>query len=181
MPIVNGLITLEEAKKSIFGSLSVSADDADIEDYISAATPVIEDIVGPVRARTETVTVNGGRDTIVLPWPVATITSITENGAVVTDFTANIETGVIYGGLTGNPRTWRDGTRNIIVVVTVGGPVPPNVKLGTRELVRFWWQQGRQGNRPAFGNDADIVETPKGFAVPRRVIELCNPRVDGFA
>jgi hypothetical protein len=62
--------------------------------------------------------------------------------------------------------------------------VPQNVRLATRELVRHHWQIGKQGQRPG-GGGAPSAEawTPSGFAVPRRVIELCggNARIDGFA
>jgi hypothetical protein len=48
------------------------------------------------------------------------------------------------------------------------------VRLAAEEQLRFLWQLGQQGNRPGWGDAADDVEfTPSGFAVPKRVIELC--------
>jgi hypothetical protein len=186
-PIVNGLCTLDEVKKSIFNgtAAAASADEDDLSDYISAATPVIEDITGPMFVRDETRTRNGGKPAIAMPFPFTAVVSLTENGAPVTDFSPNPAAGLIYAGTASTPRTFQRGNANIQATVTVGSdPIPPNVVLATRELVRFWWQQGRQGNRPAFGDQStDTVQTPSGFAVPRRVLELCRPnrQAGGFA
>lgn len=180
MAIVNGLITLAEAKLSIFNSATSTANDADVEAYIEAATPVIEDITGPMLRREVTVALDGGRPSVLLPWPVNSVVSVTVGGVASTDHTVSLASGIIYAG-----SSFAAGVSNVVVVASIGpATIPPNVKLATRELVRFWWQQGRQGNRPAFGNDgADSVDVPSGFAVPRRVVELCKPnrRVDGFA
>ena len=70
------------------------------------------------------------------------------------------------------------------MTVSVGSAtIPANVKLAARELVRFWWQQGRQANIPAFGEAPDTSSVPMGFAVPKRVYELLEPnkRLAGFA
>jgi hypothetical protein len=49
-----------------------------------------------------------------------------------------------------------------------------NFQMAAGELVRFWVQQGKQGWRPNAQMDSDSVAwTPSGFAVPKRVIELC--------
>jgi hypothetical protein len=186
--IVNGIITLDEAKRSIFNEAAVPPSvDQDLEDYISAATPMIESIVGPMVARNETVRFDGGTEAVVLPWPFLSVVAITEDGNAITDYVADPSSGVIYAGTSPRGRDFFPGTRNISVTVAVGpagATVPPNVRLATRELVRFWWQQGRQGSRPDYGTgDVDIVDTPQGFALPRRVVQLLTPgrMVGGFA
>jgi hypothetical protein len=145
--------------------------------YIDAAVRVIEDIVGPVGDATRTVTVNGGGRAIVLPSPAATITSVTVAGVATTDYTADLVAGIVYGGSFATPTYFYPGNQNVVITYTVGNDNPPaNVVLAARELVRFWWQQGQQANRPSFGEAGDSDEyTPSGFAVPRRVIELCAP------
>jgi hypothetical protein len=185
MTIINGLIALDEAKRSIFNSTTSTAHDADLESYISAATPVIEQMTGPMVRRPETVTFDGGRTALVLPWAFHSVAEVLEDDVAITDFTASPTAGIIYAGEQSALRSFAAGDRNITVTVLVGQTdIPENIKLATRELVRFWWQQGRQGNRPSFGNEPDTApDVPSGFAVPRRVTELCSPnrRVDGFA
>lgn len=174
MPITNGLITIDEARLSVFNSAATTAVDAELERYVEAATPVIENITGPILPRNVTVTVDGGRDAILLPWPVTAIVTVTADGQPVDlgDIKADLTAGIIHG-------SFPAGTLNITIVASVGGSdVPPNVKLAARELVRTWWQQGRQGNRPAFGNPADAPDSAPtdGWAIPRRVHQLLQPQ-----
>lgn len=177
------LVTLADVKASL--GLTVTTYDADLESYIEAATPVIENITGPIVERNVTYTVDGGRGAIVLPTPFSALVSIVESGVTVTDTVADGAAGVIHAGTTVGARCFAGGRQNVTVTVKVGvAYVPANVALAARELIRFWWQQGRQGNRPQFGNEGTYEpDVPSGFAVPRRVIELlqANSRLPGFA
>jgi len=182
--IVDGLITLAEARASLGWATGQTADDADLEKYIEAATPVIENITGPVLVKTRIYTVDGGRPAVVLPVRFTSVTSITVDGGAYTNFTTDASAGVVMAGSTTAPDVFGYGIQNVVVTVSVGtATVPANIKLATRELVRFWWQQGRQANIPAFGEAPPDNSVPMGFAVPKRVIELLqsSPRVAGFA
>ena len=183
MAITDGLITLDEARASLQWAASDTAGNSDLERYVEAATPVIENITGPLVARSRVFTFDGGESTLVVPVRFTSVTSVVESGVTVTDFVAEPSAGLITAGTTEGTRTWTSGLQNVVVTVAVGSAtIPANVKLAARELVRFWWQQGRQANTPAFG-DAPESGVPMGFAVPRRVIELLesSPRVAGFA
>lgn len=184
MAITDGLITLAEARASLGWAATDTSRDADLEDYIEAATPVIENITGPILQRNEVYTFDGGVEKLVLPVRFSAVVSITNNGAAVTNFTADEAAGIITAGSTTSPDVFDYGVQNIVVTVTVGAAtVEPHVKLAARELVRFWWQQGQQANTPAFGGAPESMPLPMGFAVPRRVMELLepSPRVAGFA
>lgn len=183
MAIVDGLCTLAEARASLGWIASDTANNSDLEAYITAVTPVIEDHTGPLIARSRTFTLSGGSGVLVLPVRFTAITAITENGSAVTDYVADSQAGLIYAGSTTATRSWAAGVRNIIVVATVGsGTIPANVNLAARELVRHLWQMGRQGSRPAYNNEAPNI-VPQGFAMPKRVLELLAPnqRLGGFA
>ena len=185
MTIVDGLITLEEARASLGWATSDTSNDADLERYVEAATPVIENITGPLIARTGVVfKLDGGRTRLVLPTRFVTVTTLVESGVTVTDFVPEPSAGIITGGTTESPRYFAHGVQNIVVTVTTGAAtIPANVNLATRELVRFLWQQGRQANIPAFGEAPQDGSVPMGFAVPKRVMELLqpSPRLAGFA
>jgi hypothetical protein len=184
MTITDGLITLAEARASLGFTTANTAYDSDIETYIEAATPVIENITGPLLEKQRTFAFDGGVEKIVLPVPFSSVVSVTENGATVTDYVADPDKGIITAGTTLAPDVFEPGVDNIVVVVNVGSAtVPANVKLAARELVRFWWQQGRQANIPAFGEAPESGSVPMGFAVPKRVYELLEPdtRLAGFA
>jgi hypothetical protein len=188
MTITDGLITLADARASLGWAATDTSNDADLEAYIEAATSVIENITGPVLIKSRTFTFDGGRESVVLPVPFTTVTSVTVNGVATTSFVADPDAGIITAGSTTAPSVFDWGVRNVVVVVSVGyaanaAAVASNVSLATRELVRFWWQQGRQANIPAFGSAPESMPVPQGFAVPKRVYELLepSPRLAGFA
>lgn len=195
MAVTRGLITVEDVKRSLSMPTTVNANDADLEDYIEAATPVIENIVGPVLQRTQTSLFDGGRDAIRLPWPVTQVVGVLVDGAALAGYVALPDAGVIYADGAGG--SFPSGSQNIAVTFTAGTAtldqagvpqgVPPHVRLAARELVRHWWQIGRQaahgyapGGEP---EDAGGGSGLTGFAVPRRVTELLKPSalVGGFA
>lgn len=183
MPIVDGLCTLAEARESLNWKSTDTANDADLEKYIEAATPLIEEHTGPIIVRSRIFTVDGGSAVIVLPVRFNTVTTVVEDGVTVTDFVADPKAGLIYGGTTTSSRSFSSGTQNVVVTVAVGSAtIPPNVVLAARELVRHLWQLGRQGSRPSFDNDP-IAVVPQHFSMPNRVLEALSPNrsVGGFA
>jgi len=185
MAIANGLITLAQARAAVYGSNTVgTGDDAELEFYVEAATPVIENITGPVVLRSVVYTFNGRSKHLVIPTRFTSVTSVVEDGVTVTDFVATPEIGLIAAGTSNSPRYWAEGVQNIVVTVSVGSAtIPKNVQLAARELVRHWWQQGRQGARPAFAVDAP-ADPSMIFGVPtRRLGELLasSPDLPGFA
>jgi hypothetical protein len=178
------LVGLGEIKSTLRIAATKLDYDSDLIDWIAAATPIIEDIVGPILTATETQTYDGDVMAVLLPSAATSITSVTENGTAIS-YTANLEAGIVYAGTSLAPRRFFPGRQNITVVYTVGsGNVDPNIREGAKELIRVWWQIGQQANRPGFGDQVEPdAWTPSGFAVTRRVIELCapKPRVPGFA
>jgi hypothetical protein len=181
MAIVDGLITLTDAKSQLGIPSTVTTYDDDLELYVEAATPIIEQRTGPVLQKTRTFTLSGGRAALLLP-RFASVTSFQIGGLDRTDYVASGEHGIIYAGTTDSPSIFDGGTNNITVTVVVGAAtVPYNVQLATRELVRHWWQQGRQANRP--GTADDVVAQPLPLGVSNRIDELLMPNrsVAGFA
>lgn len=179
------LIPLEEVIAGL--RLPPNADPAKAQDlrlYVAAATPVIEDITGPMLAVTKTFTTWGGGSTVVLPHLPNQILGITADSVPVVDFVADLAAGVIYAGSRYATTSFPAG--DLTITYKVGrSEIPPNVRLAARELVRHWWQIGMQSPGGAIrgqGAEGDVF-TPSGYAVPRRVIELCGPdeKIGGFA
>jgi len=177
--ITGGLITLEYAREGVNWAASVgTTNDADLTTYVQAATPVIESIVGPVLVVSRTRSFAGGGSAVVLPERAATVTSVTEDGTATTDYVFDPVANIVYAGNPAGSRTFAAGVLAVTVGYTAGyATVPKTLQLAARELVRHWWQQGKQANRPAFGEPAEPVGPPMGFAVPKRVMELCQPYV----
>jgi hypothetical protein len=173
------IISLDDARMAL--NFPGNTDPAKLEDlrlYIAAATPIIEDIVGPVSVRTETQVVPKGWLYGALYHPVSTLLSVMyADGTVVP--TDTYRPNIPHGLLTFNYPALQDVT---ITYTTGNAIVSQNVRLATRVLVKHWWEQDKQGARTQ-GANAEMTWTPSGFAVPRRVIELCQPsaRRGGFA
>ncbi|MHA7270402.1 hypothetical protein [Arthrobacter sp. HLT1-20] len=179
------LISLDDALNAVNAKARMPAEDReDMRLYIAAATPVIEDIVGPVLTSPQTFVTSGGAASVVLPQIPSSITAVAVNGVPLAADEWFEEAGIVTAGLHGAQS--RFGAGQLVVSYTVGmAAVPPNVRLGTRELVRHWWQIGKQSTGGAVRGQEYQADsfTPSGFAVPRRVIELCAPhqQVGGFA
>jgi hypothetical protein len=165
---------------------------AQVEDlrlYIAAATPIIEDICGPVVPGMFTQTTDGGGWAIPLFNRPTEIVSVTELGAPLdpSAYFLDDEAGILYAGRPQATRRFMPGYQSVVVQYRAGAQaVPPNIRLATRELVRHWWQLGKQGTGGGRGGSFDQTApewTPSGFAVPKRVIELCGrmQKTGGFA
>ncbi|MEA5454476.1 hypothetical protein SPF06_07060 [Sinomonas sp. JGH33] len=158
----------------------------DMRLFVAAATPVIEDIVGPVVHREFTQKFDGGMYAVVLKYKADAVVGVTELGTALADFVFDDEASIVYAGRQLAPRLFMPGVAAVVVTFTAGYTViPANIRLATRELVRHWWQIGMQmaGGSVRGQASSDDVFTPSGFAVPRRVMELCTPHEGhgGFA
>ena len=189
--VVPSIVSLAEAKDYLNFSADTSHD-IELERFITAADPVIEDIVGPVLPTVFDEFYDGGRSCIILRhYPVISIQAVTEYAgaaptiltvaatpAVVTGSSYVLDPdGILYRGSTVGYARFSDGFGNIRVEYTAGrAPVPANIKLGALELIRHLYQSTQQGGRPQFGGAADDLPwAPAGFAVPTRVVELLAP------
>ena len=200
------LITLADAKTHLNKSASVTTDDAELQGFIDACTPVIENIAGPVFQRSVTEYYSGGVTSLILDNTpiVSPITSIIETygqtnytlteitlGSSNTGFgfTVDYTIGRIVRRAYNAEAMFPIGTNNVQVIYTAGlAAVPANVRLATLMLVQHLWgtsQLNKNGARPSLGGDDSFTQNPfgSGFAVPNRVRELlqASPRVPGIA
>lgn len=180
------IISLPDAMNALGLTTTDPAQIDDLRLYIAAATPVIEGIIGPVVTQTITQTVDGNVWAIPLWQKPLAITSITEVGVTITEYVVDYSAGLVYAGKTFARRRWQPGSQTVVITYTTApNALAQNIRLAARELVRHWWQIGKQGTRPLNGNLPVSGEAwaPSGFAVPRRVIELLQPaeQIGGFA
>lgn len=141
--------------------------------YISAATPVIESIAGPVVAATVTELHDGG-PSVALNHTPNTVMSVTVDGAAV-DYTVDLGAGIVYG-----PFPW--GRQNVSVTYTVGmSPVPENVKRATIALIVYNWRR----LNPQQQISEEVFAVPDEYAIPAATYQWLRPqqntRQAGFA
>jgi hypothetical protein len=201
--VSGGLASLQDVKRQLGkggpdGSVA-TADDAEIQISIDAATCVIERIKGPIIPRTYTLEQHNGRGPLLNldRRPVMSVASVTEyiartpyalavvtNPSAATAFSCqlDLDTGTLTrltGGGTVIPFAYGEG--NIQVTYTAGrAAVPPEVRLATMRLIQFWWQPTQQGARPDFRGGAGAGGSLGGaanrvvpsYAVPNFVYQL---------
>lgn len=184
------IVSVDEMISAIRQTTTVAATDrSDMRLFIAAATPVIEDVTGAVLVRTVTQTEDGGKSGVALYERATAITSVTVDGTALAagvDYVWNENAAVLYAGSTSAKSHFSDGQQNVVIVYSVGSStIAANVRMATIELVRHWWQWGRQTHRAALPGDSPATPmstTPAGYAVPTRVLELLQPsaRTDGL-
>lgn len=188
------ILALTDARAALRLPAADTSNDTDLTaTYIPAVTIIVEDMTGPIMARTGlTWTRDGGRTSILLPSGVTAVTSVVESGTTLVanvDYTVNLVAGVVTRGSMQQPYIFLPGQQNIVVTYSVGSAasstqVAANVKLAARIILAHLWQADQQGPRPAFGtNEVEVTQTPSGFAIPRRAYELlrATPNAPGFA
>lgn len=197
------IISLAEARVALGLNAASTATDGDIRGHILAATPVMEDLVGPIIPRTCVETHDGGSGTVrLLCAPVLTITSVSESyGNFVRTLTAqpldtgpfdaygytvDLNDGILTRRVSGSAGMFQVGRRNVLVTYVAGrAVVRDNLLNATRELVKFYAQKTQTPNRPDMGaaDGVAMTSTPAGFAVPRHIVDLCGDdlRVIGIA
>lgn len=194
------LVTLDEVKAHL--NKTDFLDDLELQGFIDAATPLIENMSGPVIPRTVTEYYSGGTSVITLnSMPVQSITSIVETygqtnysltqselGSAMSGFAFTFDalTGRVIRRAYNAEAMFPIGANNVKVIYVAGrDTVPANIRLAALMLIQHLWttsQVNRNGGRPSLGGD-DTFVPGMGFAVPNRVKELLqpSPRVPGVA
>lgn len=170
------LISLADARAALrFRDKDAAASEDDLRLYIAAATEVLEDITGAILIRTIVQPSDGGRSGVALWERPHRIISVTVNGEDTTAYVPNLNAGIVYAGAKGDGR-FPAGRQNIVVTYETGGAeVSMSIQLAARELVRHLWSVGRpSGQQTQAATASEQAFTPSGFAVPKRVIELCH-------
>lgn len=187
------IVGLAEARASLGLPAGATANDEVLRSKLTAATPVMEDIVGPVLPATFDDWLDGGATTVrVLNYPLISVTSVQESygnftrtltaqpldgpGFDAYGYTVDLAAGILQRRTSGRVGEFAAGRRNVHVTYQAGRTVTPaNIIEATLRLVRHLYQEEQQGfARPEFGSGEPMVMTPSGFVVPRAVIELCG-------
>jgi hypothetical protein len=183
---------------TVRGLCGADTDDTTADDTLrllnAATTVIIEDIAGAILSRTIVQRADGGKSGINLwerPSEDDDVTVSVDGTELTIDvgFVVNYNAAIVYAGPANAPTYFQRGRQNVVVAYTAGGTVtPPNIILAAGELVRHLYEIGHEAAHSNWANSGDerddMTETPSGFLVPRRVVQLCesgDTRLPGIA
>lgn len=168
------ILGLNAAKRHLNMDLSRHDSDEELLDMIVGITPMIEDLTGPIVPRTVVEIVSGKNILSLAQTPVLSITSIVPflyYGSTYAPsqlaFTPQGTVRLNYGG------THFYGDTFTVTYVAGRKPIPPNIALGAKIILKHLWetQRGPSGS-PYQGDDEPTTDTGWGYAVPNRALEL---------
>lgn len=194
MSTPTALVTLAEVKAYL--NITNADDDTELLGFIDAATIKIQEITGPVLARTVTEYRDGGTSSLILTQrPVISVTSVTEligstqtvltqnaYGAGTTDygFTFDSDACTVTRRMGNDAATFADGVGNIKIVYSAGyAAIPAEIGLASKALIQHWWsssQLNRNGGRPTLGGMDYSPAVGGGYAIPNFVREMLPQR-----
>jgi len=137
------------------------------------------------RRRTITATFDGGARFLRLRAPIASVTSVVEDGTTLAAgaWTISARQGWLYRGDTASGDRWAAGTQNVVVTYVAGpadGVVPANIRQGVRLLTQHLWDSQRGGAvLPRQAGSDSSIDPRTGFSIPNRVLELWRTEMPG--
>jgi uncharacterized phiE125 gp8 family phage protein len=198
---VTPIVSLQDTKS--FLNMTQSTADAELSDFIDAASQMIVNRIGPVLGLvTYDEWYDGGGHKIALRHtPVLSITSITESwgssavytlNAITLDggsgtfdnysYTVDLGAGILVRRVSGSATRFARGIQNVHIVY-VGGyaNVPADLKQAAQLLVKHMWETQRGGSKRP-GQGGEDWQAGQGDAWPARVEEiLANYYLPGIA
>ncbi|MGZ6788378.1 MAG: hypothetical protein ACXVGQ_00340 [Mycobacteriaceae bacterium] len=201
-PLDPGLILGLSQARTAIGQAAATVKDEDLRLYITAAAPIMEDLIGPITSRTCDEWHDGGVMQVkTLYAPLLSVTTVVESygnftrtlsaqpldgaGFDAYGYTVDLTTGLIARRASGQIAAFPPGRQNVHVVYKAGRTtLAGNHLLAARRLIRHLYQSEQQGGRNNMSTpEAPTGYTPSGYAVPRAVIELCadSARIPGIA
>jgi hypothetical protein len=171
-------VTVEEVK--VHMDKTDSADDAELEGFVSAACQMIRERIGEVSAVTAVEEHCTRGDTIVLEHrPVISVTTVQQLPGLAVIPEGDEGTGTVgwvlvsREGIVRHTHCWPGKVRFTYQAGRV--PLIGNVRLAGLELAAHLWQSSQQnsgGTRPAFGDSETPIMVGSAYALPIRVREL---------
>ena len=180
------LVTLEAAKDQLNISASDTSEDVELQGYIDAATAAVEtqlgQIVDPRTVIDQLDFASSVMSFVLRSTPVISLTSLVSlDGSQAWTVTS--------------PTMYVDSTAGLVTVLS-GPPVkgsvlatyqagytavPANFRLAALINVQHLWETQRGAMGVQLGGDTDNYVAGRGFAIPRRAIELLGPQLPGVA
>lgn len=177
------IVSLADAKHQLNIDASDTSDDVELRGFITGASLAVERELGTIVARrtfTERRTANGGR-LLLSNVPVLSLTTAASPDGSTTwpveDLDFDAATGLVAAA-SSTPLS-----ADVDMTYTAGlRIVPEDYQLATLIVIQHLWetQRGTMGAVPGGGQEPEYM-SGRGFALPRRALELLGTTIPGIA
>jgi len=180
------IVTLADAKAQLNIQASDTSEDAELQGFVDAATAVVETQLGQV-VEPRTVVDQFDFDSCTTAFllravPVISLTSIVSlDGSQSWTVTSPV---MHVDGPSGSVTVLSGPPLVGMAVVTHQAgltAIGANVRLAELIIIQHLWETQRGAMGVQLGGDSDNWMAGRGFAVPRRAIELLGPQLPGVA
>lgn len=188
------LFLLDDAKAQLNIDEANTDSDVELAGFISGVTGVVERYVGAVVNRTVTEVFDGGRPEVLLSTiPVASITEVTDSGAVLdADAYRASRSGVLSRVVGPSRSSFLPGVQSVSVEYVAGQVADtaavavqlPHVRLAGLIILQHMWETQRPAAAGPFSQTSDDYDPRYAYSVPRRAQELLGVEIGeavGFA
>ena len=180
------IVTLAAAKAQLNINSTDTSEDIELQGYVDAATAAVETQLGQVvdpRTVVDQLDFPGGVTSFLLrSAPVISLTSLVAlDGAT----TWTVGSSVMHVDALSGCVTVLSGPPvigSVLATYQAGYTVvPANIRLAALIIVQHLWETQRGAMGVQLGGDSDNWMAGRGFAIPRRAVELLGPQLPGVA
>jgi len=181
MPV--GIVSLADARAQLNMGASETADDDELRGFIGAATGAVERALGRVVVRRTIVErheLGRTREVLLRQVPVLSLTSVASADGSTTWNTANLSVDSATGLV--KVRSGELLSGDVDFTYQAGEVViPEDYRLAALIIVQHLWETQRGTMGVQLGGDNEPYMAGRGFAIPRRALELLDTQLPGVA
>ncbi|MCM1972326.1 hypothetical protein [Streptomyces sp. G1] len=177
------IVSLARAKKQLNIDSSDTTDDEELRGFITGASLAVERHLGQIVARrsfSERCTVDAYGQILLSHVPVLSLTAVASADGATTwtvgDLHADADSGIVHAAtgpaLTGDVDVTHQAGMRV---------VPEDYQLATLIIIQHLWETQRGAIGVLLGGEGEAWQPGRGYAIPRRALELLDSPLPGIA
>ncbi|MEH0442448.1 hypothetical protein QA811_01935 [Streptomyces sp. B21-102] len=179
-----GIVSLAEARAHLNMEPSETADDDELRGFIGAATGAVEKALGRTlvrRAFVDRLDISGSVDSVLLRRvPVLSLTSVASADGATTWDIEDLRVDGASGLVVATAGAVFTGSMDFAYQAGMA-VIPDSYRLAGKIIVQHLWETQRGAMGVQLGGEGETWNPGRGYAIPRRALELLDPPLPGVA